>query len=108
MAPDLQTRRRALVILYRRHLRAERAWRLAQREALSWFPLGTRPSVRPIGNPGSHVRRLYEKRNRTLAQLMLAHRHLSELRHRHRAYTKMLVLPHRAPSNPEDPARPTL
>ena len=93
MEPDLETRRRALLIMYKRYLRAERAWRLAQREALTWFPPRARPSVRPIGNPGSHVRRLYDHRNKILAQLALTHQELNEVRRQHSTRVHILALP---------------
>ena len=77
MKPDLENHRRVLLVMYRRYLRAERACRLAQREALSWFPARTRPSVRPIGDPGSHVRRLSGHRDKLHGQLRLAHQELT-------------------------------
>ena len=93
MTPDLETHRRVLLVMYRRYLRAERACRHAQREALSWFPARTRRSVRPIGDPGSHVRRLYEHRNKLLAQLTLAHQELNELRRQNSLCVRVLALP---------------
>lgn len=93
MKPDVETHRRVLLVMYRRYLRAERACRLAQREALSWFPARTRPSVRPIGDPGSRIRRLYEHRNKLLAQLTLAHQELNELRRQNSTRVRVLALP---------------
>ena len=92
MKPDFENHRRVLLVMYRRYLRAERACRLAQREALTWFPARTRPSVRPIGDPGSRVRRLYERRNKLLAQLTLAHQELNESRRQNATSVRFLAL----------------
>ena len=93
MTPGLQTRRRALLIVYGRYLRADRAWRAAQTEAMSWFPLNMRSSVPPIGDPGSPLRRLYDCRAKTLAQLTAAHRKLNEARRRSPSRIEILGLP---------------
>ncbi len=71
MIPDLNFHRRVLVVLFRKYLDADRAWRLAQTEALSWFPLDTRSAGSLMGNPGSHLRRLYERHDRALSQFMV-------------------------------------
>ena len=63
MTPDINFRRRTLLVFYSRYLNADRALRLAQEEALSWFPQDARPLVPPIGNPGSRIRRLYDRRD---------------------------------------------
>jgi hypothetical protein len=70
LTPDLNFRRRVLVVLYRKYLDADLAWVLAQREVLSWFPLGARPAGSLMGNRGSHLRRLCERRDRALSQFM--------------------------------------
>ena len=94
MTPELEARRRALQIIYNRYIQADRAWRLAQRDALSWFPVGRRPSVPPIGDPGSRVRRLYDDRSRVLAQLATAHQEVSEARRLSTRRIRILALTH--------------
>lgn len=93
MTPDLETRRRALIIYYSRYLRADRAWRVAQREARSYFPAGIRPAVPPIGDAGSRLRSLYERRDRALAQLAVAHQELNKGRRRPNRRIRILTLP---------------
>jgi hypothetical protein len=102
MTPDLEPRRRALAVFYRRYLVADRALRLAQGEALSWFPRGSRPSVPPIGDPGSPVRRLHDRRDRALQLLVVAHVKLHEARRRSARRRQVLRIARDAP-----PARPS-
>lgn len=93
MQREMEAHRRALLIVYRRYMRAERAWRLAQAEALSWFPAETRPTVPPIGDPGSRLRRLYERRDRALVQLTAIRQTLhASQRHARRTF-EILALP---------------
>lgn len=80
MGPDRQIYRRVLRHYYRRYLRAERALRLAQIEAASWLPSGRHRMVLLIGNPGSRMRALYERRNRAMDQLSLIQHELQELK----------------------------
>ncbi len=93
MTPDLNFRRRTLLVFYRRYLNADRALRLAQREALSWFPLEARPSVPPIGDPGSRVRRLYDRRDRALAQFGVVYEEFNEVQRRSTRRIHILALP---------------
>lgn len=93
MTPGLETRRRALLIVYRRYLRAEDAWRQAQIEALSWFPERIRPAVAPIGNPGSSLRRLYDRRMQALTKLTVARQKLDEARRRSMPPVRIIALP---------------
>lgn len=93
MTPDIEARRRALQVVYDRYLRADRAWRLAQKEALAWFPASRRPAVPPIGDPGSHVRRLFDYRNRSLALLTIAHHEVTLARRRSARRIQVLALP---------------
>ncbi len=93
MTPDLELRRRVLVVFYRRYVRADRAWRLAQIEARSWFPARERPAVPPIGDAGSRLRRLYDRRDRAIAQLAAAHREYAAVRHRPTRKVRILALP---------------
>ena len=82
MHPDLVTRRRSLTVTYERYLAADRAWSMAVRDVKLWFPPASQPHHSPIGNPGSPVRRLYEKRERALLQLGTAHLKLAVARQR--------------------------
>ncbi len=82
MHADLLTRRRVLMLTYRRYLEANRAWNIAFAEVKGWFPLTSRPGPRPIGNPGSPLRRLYERREQALLQMKVARRKLDSARQR--------------------------
>jgi len=72
MHSDLATRRRALLITYQRYLEADRAWEVAISDMQNWFPKRKKPSPLTIGNPGSPIRRLYERRELALMQLEAA------------------------------------
>ena len=72
MDPELETRRRVLLLAHARYIAAEHAWTKAQREVQSWFPKTQRPTVVTIGNPGSMIRRLHDQRERTILQLEVA------------------------------------
>ena len=93
MTPDLETRRRALVIIYNRYLRAERAWNRAQQESRTWLPGRTRSTITQIGNPGSRIRRVHDELHKAMAQLALAHRRLDELKRRSSVRVRVLALP---------------
>jgi len=93
MKSEFENRRRALLIFYRRYLAADRAWRLAQAEAVSWFPVQFRPAVPPIGNPGSKLRHLHDRRDRALAKLTVAHLKLGDARKRATRSVHILALP---------------
>lgn len=82
MHADLEVRRRVLAITYRRYLTADRAWSEALREVRAWFPRGSGPNRAPIGDPGSPVRRLYERRERALLQLQAARQQLESAKRR--------------------------
>jgi hypothetical protein len=72
MHSDLQTRRRVLLVTYRRYLEAERALTLARQEMKGWFPAAARPGETAIGQPGSRIRRVYDRRERAILQLAAA------------------------------------
>jgi hypothetical protein len=72
MLVDLQTRRRAIALAYRRYVVADDAWNRSTRRALSWFPDERQAHVAIIGNPGSNVRRLYQQREKAMLQLETA------------------------------------
>ena len=95
MTPEIEPRRRAVLIIYRRYVAADRAWRLAQREARSWFPAAARPTVPPIGNPGSRVRDLHDRRERALDQLAVALEKLHAAQRRTARRIRILSLPPR-------------
>ena len=82
MHPDLEFRRHVLVKIYRRYLAADRAWLVASREVQTWFPKQSRRVATAIGNPGSHIRDLYERRDQALRQLAAARHKLQEARQR--------------------------
>lgn len=66
---ELVTRRRVLLMMYRRYLEADREWDIAMRNLHRWFPEESRMGTLAIGNPGSPIRRLYARRLRALIQL---------------------------------------
>ena len=72
MHVELQTRRRVIIETYRRYLEADRDWSRAAAEARAWFPIGERTGHAIIGNPGSPVRGLYDRRVRAIQQLETA------------------------------------
>ena len=93
MKTELLHHRRALMKAYRRYLAADIAWRHAQEDALAWFPSHARPQVPPIGQPGSPVRRLYDRRERALLRFVVIRRTLNELRRGTAANVRIFKLP---------------
>lgn len=93
MRPELRLHYRALLSAHHRYMAADRACRIAQKEALSWFPTKQRPSVPPIGNPGSPLRRLHDRRDRSLIRLEVLRLTLHETRHREPRHVSILALP---------------
>ena len=62
--------RRMVLQAYHRYLSADRSLQLAQAEALSYFPeLGSRKTML-MGDPGSRLRQLVQRRDRALARLV--------------------------------------
>jgi hypothetical protein len=82
MHKDLETRRLVLLTTYRRYLEADRAWTVALAEVRAWFPAQARPYRTAIGDPGSPVRQLWERRERALLHLEIARGKLEEARRR--------------------------
>ena len=82
MHKDLLTRRRILLVTYRRYLKADRAWDMALRDVKTWLPSRTQPTSLILGNPGSKVRKTYEQRERALMQLEAARLKLETARKR--------------------------
>lgn len=82
MQPELEFRRQVLVKIYRRYLAADQAWSVASREAQAQFPRQTCRTATAIGNPGSHIRDVYERRDLALLRLTAARRKLEEARQR--------------------------
>jgi hypothetical protein len=62
MRAELHMRYRLLLRAERRFDAADRHWHAAAHSARALFPAPLRPPVLPIGNPGSPVRRLRERR----------------------------------------------
>jgi len=79
---ELVTRRRALLMTYRRYLEADREWDIALRDLHRWFPETSRTGTFAIGNEGSPVRRLYARRQRALVQLEAMRRKLEVAKQR--------------------------
>lgn len=88
MHTDLSIRRRVLILHYRRYLEADRTWKNAREDLKAWFPVARHPEPVAIGNPGSPIRKLYDRRDRALMQLQAARFKLEtakqRLRQRHR------------------------
>lgn len=84
MKDHLEVQRRVLLVAYRRFLAADDALRSAGAAALSWFPERPPRSTMLIGDPGSPIRRLHDRRDRALARLMLARQALEEAQNRAR------------------------
>ena len=82
MHNDLDLRRRVLMMTYLRYVEADMSWRRACAAARGWFPEGDRPPRSTIGAPKSPVRKVYDRRQRALAQFMAARRKLSQARAR--------------------------
>ena len=82
MQSDLDLRRRVLVKLYRRYAAADRAWVLETRSAVAWLPEAPPEKLALIGNPGSRVRHLYERREEAMERLHAARAKLEVARRR--------------------------
>ena len=82
MQSQFEARRRILIAAYRRYLVADLALQSARGAALVWFPEVPARGIALIGDPGSRIRRLYERRERALARLSIARRALEETPHR--------------------------
>ena len=78
MHENLEVQRRVLIIAFRRYIVADIALEMARSSAARWFPDAPARSTALIGNPGSKIRRLYERHERALARLELARRALRE------------------------------
>ena len=93
MTHDLELRRCALGTSYQRHVAADRAWHLAKKETLTWFPTGRRASDFPIGNPSSPLRQILERRNKALARMAVAHLKLRVAQRRQVKELRIIALP---------------
>ena len=82
MNTDLETRRHVLVVMYQRYLEADRSWNLALNDMRTWFPKESQANSLKMGDPGSPIRRLYERRKRALFQLEVARIKLDVARQR--------------------------
>jgi hypothetical protein len=91
MPSNLDLRRRVLVKYYRRYAAADRAWVLETRSAVSWLPETPPEKLALIGNPGSRVRRLYERREEALERLHAARAKLESARRRQASRTVLLI-----------------
>jgi hypothetical protein len=82
MQSDLDLQRRVLVKLYRRYVTADRDWVIESRSAVAWLPEAPPEKLAVIGNPGSRVRRLYDRREDALDRLHAARAKLEAARRR--------------------------
>lgn len=82
MDEHLEVQRRILIVAYRRYLVADQSLQAARAAALSWFPEAPPRSNMLIGDPGSRIRRLLDRRDRALARLYLARRELEAAKSR--------------------------
>lgn len=76
MLVDLQTRRRAVLLAYRRYLDADYAWSSTTERAYRWFPGERKAGIALLGNPGSDVRRLYRQREKAIQVLEISRQKL--------------------------------
>ena len=72
MHADLAARRRLLLLAYQRYMEADRSWSVAIEEMRAWFPKESPNRLCSIGNPGSRIRSLYERRAKAISQLEAA------------------------------------
>lgn len=72
MHADLAAKRRLLVLAYQRYIEADRSWSVAIEEMRAWFPKESPTRLSSIGNPGSRIRALYERRAKAISQLEAA------------------------------------
>ncbi len=84
--------RRVLVAAYHRYLAADRALAHATDAAVTWFPEPPGRGRMLIGDPGSRIRALYERRDRAMARLALVHRALREAERRSRSRSARRIL----------------
>ncbi|QJF52354.1 hypothetical protein [Roseobacter ponti] len=82
MHTDIALRRRVLQRAYLRYQAADQAWTIAVRDVRAWFPAESKPGRWVIGDPGSTIRRLYEKRERARMRLEAAYLKLQVARRR--------------------------
>ena len=92
MQSDLDLRRRVLVKLYRRYIAADRAFVVATRTAVGWLPEAPPEKLTVIGNPGSPVRRLYDRREEALERLLVAREKLAAARQRQATGRRVVYL----------------
>ena len=76
------THRRMVLLAYHRFLMADRSFQEAQSDAFTWFPGSASRKKMLMGDPGSRVRGLFERRNRALARLRLVRQALRDERKR--------------------------
>jgi hypothetical protein len=82
MQSDLELRRRVLVKFYRRYVAADRDWLVGAQAAAMWLRDAPPGKLALIGDPGSPVRRLYERREDARQRLLAAREKLETARRR--------------------------
>lgn len=85
MHPDIRPRQRLLVRCWVRFVAADSAFRQAEQDAMGWFPRPQQKHIMHIGDPGSPVRRLYERRERAMLRLATARMKLETARQKTRS-----------------------
>ena len=92
MRSDLDLRRRVLVKLYRRYIAADQDFILTTRAAIGWLPEAPPGKLTLIGNPGSRVRRSYDRREEALERLLVARGKLEAARRRQGVRERRTIL----------------
>jgi len=80
MDSELTVQRRVLLKSYHCYMAADRSFQVAFESAVSWLPGAGARHLIVTGDPGSPVRRLYDRRERALARLRQARAALEEAR----------------------------
>ncbi len=73
MHSDLHTRRKLCFVAYAEYLKADKAWTSALAEASDLVPDVVGHGYWRLGDRGSPIRILYERRDRALQKMVVAH-----------------------------------
>ncbi len=82
MHVDLHTRRKLCIAAYAEYQDADRAWEKALTEASELVPDMVGRGYWRLGNRGSQIRQLYERRDRALQKMIVARLKLGEAKKR--------------------------
>lgn len=97
MHADLEVNRRVVIAAYRRYLAADRDLQAAQTGARRWFRRMPAKQTALIGDPGSRIRALTDRRDRALVRLSLAMAALEKARRRIRRRSVRVIEIRRLP-----------